>query len=544
MTRQSPSAWPALAAGLATLTATAAAASAATLGHWPVAAGVAGGALALSAWLAVRWRRHAAAQAVDPAQAELEQAYRSALDNIAFPVRIASADGTVLYVNKELQSILHRDAAAFRAEQPAFDPDRIVGGSIGVFYADSAGAVQRLRALRSRSNTELTLGGRRYDVITTPILTPDGRSLGTVGQWRDITEQRLAEGEVEQVVGAATRGDLTVRMHVDEGSDFHRQLGRLLNGLLDSVAHTIGEVRIAAQQLAAASGQLSQTSQSLSQGASQQAASVEETTGSLQEIASSVKQNAENASVTDGMATQAAKEAMDGGQAVGQTVDAMKSIATKISIIDDIAYQTNLLALNAAIEAARAGEHGKGFAVVAAEVRKLAERSQVAAQEIGALAGTSVGLAERAGSLLTSIVPNIHRTSELVQEIAAASGEQRDAVTQISAAMGHLSGTTQQTASASEELSATAEQLSVQAGQLQDLVSRFTLSESSRPSRPGPAAGRRGSTPSRPATAAVPRRASRPAPAPAAPAVASRAARPVALSGAADEIDEAAFTAF
>ncbi|MGM3372128.1 methyl-accepting chemotaxis protein, partial [Escherichia coli] len=82
--------------------------------------------------------------------------------------------------------------------------------------------------------------------------------------------------------------------------------------------------------------------------------------------------------VTDGMASKAAKEATEGGESVQQTVVAMKKIAQRISIIDDIAYQTNLLALNAAIEAARAGEHGKGFAVVAAEVRKLAERSQVA----------------------------------------------------------------------------------------------------------------------------------------------------------------------
>ena len=81
------------------------------------------------------------------------------------------------------------------------------------------------------------------------------------------------------------------------------------------------------------------------------------------------------------MAAKAAEEAAEGGEAIRRTSDAMQEIASRIGIIDDIAYQTNLLALNAAIEAARAGEHGKGFAVVAAEVRKLAERSQVAARK-------------------------------------------------------------------------------------------------------------------------------------------------------------------
>jgi methyl-accepting chemotaxis protein len=138
---------------------------------------------------------------------------------------------------------------------------------------------------------------------------------------------------------------------------------------------------------------------------------VEQATTRLQDIESSVKRNADSATVTDGIATQAARQALDGGQAVGQTVDAMKSIATKIGIIDDITYQTNLLALNAAIEAARAGEHGKGFAVVAAEVRKLAERSQVAAQEIGSLAGSSVKTAESAGALLGQMVPSIQKTA-------------------------------------------------------------------------------------------------------------------------------------
>ncbi len=285
--------------------------------------------------------------------------------------------------------------------------------------------------------------------------------------------------EIGAAVDGAVNGDFTHRIPVTGKEAFHAELCEKFNTLIETVTGTIREVRAAANQLGAASAQVSQTSQSLSHGASQQAASVEETTASLQQMAASVKGNADNATVTDGIATKAAKEAADGGAAVAQTVDAMKSIATKISIIDDIAYQTNLLALNAAIEAARAGEHGKGFAVVAAEVRKLAERSQVAAQEIGGLASNSVGLAEKAGTLLNQMVPSIQKTGELVQEIAAASGEQSDGVGQITSAMNHLSSATQQTASASEELSATAEELSAQAAGLQELMAFFKLADDS-----------------------------------------------------------------
>ena len=177
------------------------------------------------------------------------------------------------------------------------------------------------------------------------------------------------------------------------------------------------------------------------------------------------------------MSADGTKKAADGGTAVTETVAAMKQIAKKIGIIDDIAYQTNLLALNAAIEAARAGEHGKGFAVVAAEVRKLAERSQVAAQEIGQLAGNSVGLAERAGKLLDEIVPATRKTADLVQEITAASQEQTVGVDQVNTAIIQLSQITQQNASASEELAATSEEMSGQASSLQELMGFFTIEQ-------------------------------------------------------------------
>jgi methyl-accepting chemotaxis protein len=280
--------------------------------------------------------------------------------------------------------------------------------------------------------------------------------------------------DMGRVFGGLAEGDLTQRITRPMQGAFE-QVKQDANQSFDKLASIIEEVRGAADALTGAANQVSATAQSLSQAASQQAASVEETTSQIDVMSASINQNSDNAKVTDGMATKTTKEAVEGGSAVGMTVGAMKQIAAKIGIVDDIAYQTNLLALNAAIEAARAGEHGKGFAVVAAEVRKLAERSQEAAKEIGELAANSVTTAERAGKLLDEIVPSIQKTSELVQEIAAASSEQSESVTQIGGAMGQLSKATQQNASASEELAATSEELSGQAEQLQQSVAFFNL---------------------------------------------------------------------
>jgi methyl-accepting chemotaxis protein len=291
------------------------------------------------------------------------------------------------------------------------------------------------------------------------------------------------------IASRLAKGDLTGQIEV-RGRDETGQVLLAMQNMSGQLGRIIGEVRQAADSLASASEELSATAQSMSQATSEQAASVEETSASIEQMTASINQNTDNAKVTDGMASKAAREAADGGKSVEATVSAMKKIAQRIGIIDDIAYQTNLLALNAAIEAARAGEHGKGFAVVAAEVRKLAERSQVAAQEIGELSGSSVELAERAGGLLAEMVPSINKTSDLVQEISAASEEQSAGVAQINLAMVQLNQVTQQNASSSEELAATAEEMSAQAEQLQEVMGFFNVGETAAtlqaPSRPRP----------------------------------------------------------
>ncbi|NDY96238.1 hypothetical protein G3I74_10890 [Wenzhouxiangella sp. C33] len=277
----------------------------------------------------------------------------------------------------------------------------------------------------------------------------------------------------QAVIARVAAGDLSVRVAV-QGSDEASLLGSV-RAMVAKLSEIVGSVNAAADELASASQQVSSTSENLSQGASEQSASVEQVSASMEEMSASIAQNSENARVTNELSSRSAEEANAGGTAVADTVEAMRSIAEKIQIIDEIAYQTNLLALNAAIEAARAGEHGKGFAVVAAEVRKLAERSQLAASEIGTVAATSVATAEQAGKALEGLVPAIEKTSQLVQEITAASGEQASGASQISDAMSQLNSVTQQSASSSEELAATSEELSGQAMQLQQLMSFFQL---------------------------------------------------------------------
>ena len=340
--------------------------------------------------------------------------------------------------------------------------------------------------------TAETRDGRKFHIqaACSALMNEDGTPYGGMEVIIDISEvKRLQKEAVEQKeylerqvnilvenLGRLSDGDLTIELQAERDDEIGL-LVETVNKTVTKLKEIVTSVQDAADNVASGSQQLSAGSEQLSQGTTEQAAAAEQASSSTEEMNATIKQNADNAFQTEKIAIQSSADATESGKAVIEAVTAMKDIAGKISIIEEIARQTNLLALNAAIEAARAGEHGKGFAVVASEVRKLAERSQAAAGEISKLSTMSVEIAERAGSMLSKLVPDIHKTAELVQEISAASKEQAGGSSQIDAAIQQLNQVIQHNAGGAEEMASTAEELSSQAEQLQSTISFFKVAD-------------------------------------------------------------------
>ncbi len=304
----------------------------------------------------------------------------------------------------------------------------------------------------------------------------------------------------QDAVKTVAEGDLTKSVAITTNDEIGDLLGHV-NIMIERLRGVVADAISASENVSAGSQELSATAEQMSQGATEQASAAEQASASMEEMAANIKQNADNATQTEKIARQSAIDAETSGKAVAKAVDAMQTIAEKITIVQEIARQTDLLALNAAVEAARAGEHGRGFAVVASEVRKLAERSQTAAAEISAVSTDTVKAAQSAGEMLTSLVPDIRKTAELVAEISAACREQDIGSSQINEAIQQLDKVTQQNASASEEMSATSEELAAQAEELQASIAYFRTDDGGHRSRPAarPAAKRPSASVSTPA---------------------------------------------
>ncbi|HTR39468.1 MAG TPA: methyl-accepting chemotaxis protein [Bryobacteraceae bacterium] len=348
------------------------------------------------------------------------------------------------------------------------------------FQGAYAGIVRGVNAILDAVITPLNVAANYVDRISKGDLPPQITDTYH-GEFNTIKNNlNTLISAMDDVTGAAeeiAQGNLTVTIRERSAQD---KLMQALSAMVSGLTRTVTDIRSIAGEVASASQAISTASVQVSNGASAQAASAEEASSSMEEMSSNIKQNADNAQQTDKIATKSAKDAQESGKCVLEAVAAMKEIANKISIIEEIARQTNLLALNAAIEAARAGEHGKGFAVVAAEVRKLAERSQKAAGEINQLSGTTVKVSEKAGEMLAKLVPDIQKTAELVQEITGASKEQDAGAEQINKALQQLEKVIQQNATAAEEMASTTEELTGQSDQLVSAIGFFHTGDENR----------------------------------------------------------------
>jgi methyl-accepting chemotaxis protein len=349
-----------------------------------------------------------------------------------------------------------------------------------------------------------------------PILDMNGKAFKVVKYATDITAQvhasqalQIAVQQTQKVVSAAKDNDLTQRIPLEGKTGEIEALCAGVNGLIDTMAQVVTEIKASASEVTNASAEISTSTTDLSQRTEEQAASLEETSASMEEISATVKKNAENAQQANQFAGETRTVAERGGAVVSDAVSAMarieessRKISDIIGVIDEIARQTNLLALNAAVEAARAGEAGRGFAVVATEVRSLAQRSSQAAKDIKDLITNSssqvkdgVDLVNRTGTSLAEIVASIKKVADIVSDIAAASAEQATGLEQVNKALAQMDEVTQQNSALVEENAATAKTLESQAQAMDERVSTFRLDGGAVAGATRAAAARRGGGP-------------------------------------------------
>ncbi|ASJ95191.1 methyl-accepting chemotaxis protein [Shewanella marisflavi] len=447
---------------------------------------------------------------------------KQALDNVSSNTMVADADLNIIYMNKAVSQMFKQAQKDIVKDLPEFDANKLLGINIDNFHKNPSHQRNLLKSLTTTYTSQLKVGGRTFQVVANPIRDPNGESIGTVVEWADRTAEVAIEHEIDSIISAAGKGDLSLRVDTQDKEGFFLNLSNGLNRLVGIADQVIGDVvnmfdglakgdlnrqiqgeyqgqfgklqadanataakltevldgiNQSANTVTSGAEEIAQGNADLSQRTEEQAASLEETASSMEEMTATVTQSAQNATVANQLAQEANTKAAHGGKVVEQAVTAMdainessKRIADIIGVIDEIAFQTNLLALNAAVEAARAGEQGRGFAVVAGEVRNLAQRSAGAAKEIKELIRDSVTkvtdgtqLVNQSGETLEDIVQAVTKVADMISQISIASDQQSAGIQEVNKAISQMDEMTQQNAALVEQVSAAGDAMAEQA---------------------------------------------------------------------------------
>jgi len=475
---------------------------------------------------------------LDDVKAALANSLRieSALKATSSNIMVVDRFRNIIFMNDSVTQMLKSIEPEIQKDIPVFDSNNLMHQSIDLFHQQPQHQESLLDKLTTTHKTRIKVGNATVDLIVDPIFDERNNRIGTVAEWKNMTDQLVIEENIESIISDASKGILSRRIEEAQLHGFELKISQSINQLLGNFSEitanlnqvlssmaegdltkrlsgqyqaelldmqsaannalnnfsvTLGKVNTGARETGGMAREVAVASEDLSQRTQQQAASLEQTAASMEELTATLKHSTDNSAQANQLAHSTAIQANNGIQVMNKTLEAMsgitelsKKIGEITSVIDSIAFQTNLLALNAAVEAARAGEHGRGFAVVAGEVRNLAGKSADAAKDISSLIDSAIqqitsgtNLVEETNTVFGKMVTSIQEVEELVSQVSTTANEQFQGIGQVNIAVGHLDELTQQNAALVEELSATAANMSEESMNQAEFISRFTFEE-------------------------------------------------------------------